>query len=73
MAVDRGSEAKQSFAIARQDGKPMALAGIPLETLRDWEQGAKKPDQEARAYLRAIAGDPVAVLRALHAPARQPG
>ena len=40
---------------------------IPLGTLRDWEQGAKKPDQAARSYLRAIAGDPVAVQRALHA------
>jgi putative transcriptional regulator len=40
---------------------------IPLGTLRDWEQGAKQPDQAARAYLRAIAGDPVAVHHALHA------
>lgn len=39
---------------------------IPLGTLRDWEQGAKEPDQAARAYLRAIAGDPIAVQRALH-------
>ncbi|HEY0423457.1 MAG TPA: helix-turn-helix domain-containing protein [Rhodopila sp.] len=39
---------------------------IPLGTLRDWEQGAKQPDQAARAYLRAIAGDPAAVQRALH-------
>jgi putative transcriptional regulator len=39
---------------------------IPLGTLRDWEQGAKAPDQAARAYLRAIAGDPAAVQRALH-------
>jgi putative transcriptional regulator len=40
---------------------------IPLGTLRDWEQGAKEPDRAARAYLRAIAGDPAAVLRALYA------
>lgn len=40
---------------------------IPLGTLRDWEQGAAQPDQAARAYLRAIAGDPVAVQRALQA------
>jgi putative transcriptional regulator len=46
---------------------------IPLGTLRDWEQGAKKPDQAARAFLRAIAGDPAGVQRALHAPVRQPG
>jgi len=38
---------------------------IPLGTLRDWEQGRSEPDQPARAYLRAIAGDPVAVFRAL--------
>jgi putative transcriptional regulator len=38
---------------------------IPLGTLRDWEQGTKEPDQAARAYLRAIAGDPEAVRRAL--------
>ncbi len=38
---------------------------IPLGTLRDWEQGVKQPDQAARAYLQAIAGDPNAVWRAL--------
>jgi putative transcriptional regulator len=38
---------------------------IPLGTLRDWEQGRAEPDQPARAYLKAIAGDPEAVLRAL--------
>jgi putative transcriptional regulator len=38
---------------------------IPLGTLRDWEQGAAQPDQTARAYLRAIAGDAQAVHRAL--------
>jgi putative transcriptional regulator len=43
---------------------------IPLGTLRDWEQGAKQPDRAAQAYLRAIAGDPVAVQRALHAAPR---
>lgn len=38
---------------------------IPVGTLRDWEQGRVQPDQPARAYLRAIAGNPEAVLRAL--------
>lgn len=38
---------------------------IPLGTLRDWEQGTKQPDRAAQAYLRAIAGDPQAVHRAL--------
>jgi len=40
---------------------------IPIGALRDWEQGRAEPDQPARAYLRAIAGDPHAVLRALEA------
>jgi len=40
---------------------------IPLGTLRDWEQGVAEPDQAARAYLKAIAGDAVAVQRALEA------
>jgi len=45
---------------------------IPLGTLRDWEQGRAEPDQPARAYLRAIAGDPEAVQRALHAGGLEP-
>lgn len=40
---------------------------IPLGTLRDWEQGRREPDQPARAYLKAIAGNPEAVLQALEA------
>ena len=42
-----------------------ARFGIPLGTLRDWEQGRSEPDQPAKAYLRAIAGDAAAVQRAL--------
>ena len=38
---------------------------IPLGTLRDWEQGRSEPDQPAKAYLRAIAGDAAAVRQAL--------
>jgi putative transcriptional regulator len=39
--------------------------GIPLGTLRDWEQRRKHPDAPARAYLQVIEGSPetVAVLR----------
>lgn len=43
---------------------------IPLGTLRDWEQGVAEPDQTARAYLRAIAGDAAAVQQALQAGPR---
>src|SRR5208282_5651192 len=45
---------------------------IPLGTLRDWEQGAAEPDQAARAYLKAIAGDAAAVQRALEATPPRP-
>lgn len=38
---------------------------IPLGTLRDWEQGRKEPDAAARAYLKVIARNPVAVEDAL--------
>ena len=38
---------------------------IPLETVRDWEQGRSEPDQIAQTYLWVIANDPEAVERAL--------
>ncbi len=40
---------------------------IPVGTLRDWAPGRVEPDQPARAYLRAIPGDPEGVKRALEA------
>ena len=39
---------------------------IPLGTLRDWEQGRKEPDAAARAYLKVIARNPLAVAEALN-------
>ena len=38
---------------------------IPLDTLRDWEQGRSEPDQTAKAYLKAIAVNPEAIYQAL--------
>jgi putative transcriptional regulator len=38
---------------------------IPIDTLRDWEQGRAEPDQAARAYLTVIARAPDVVRRAL--------
>jgi putative transcriptional regulator len=43
--------------------------GIPIGTLRDWEQGRAEPDQAARSYLQVIAHDPEIVRQALKAPA----
>ena len=38
---------------------------LPLGTVRDWEQGAHRPDQAAQVLLTVIAKDPDAVSRAL--------
>ncbi len=39
--------------------------GIPLGTLRDWEQGVAEPDRCARTLLTVIARNPQAVADAL--------
>jgi putative transcriptional regulator len=39
--------------------------GIPIGTLRDWEQHRSKPDQAAESYLKVIAKNPKAVMEAL--------
>lgn len=38
---------------------------LPLGTVRDWEQGAHRPDKAAQVLLTVIAKDPGAVARAL--------
>jgi putative transcriptional regulator len=56
-------------AIRRLTGLSQAkfaeLLAIELSTLRNWEQGRRHPTGPARALLRAIHNDPVAVLKAL--------
>jgi putative transcriptional regulator len=39
--------------------------GIPIGTLRDWEQHRSKPDAAAESYLKVIAKNPKAVMKAL--------
>jgi putative transcriptional regulator len=39
--------------------------GLPLGTVRDWEQGAHRPDRAAQVLLTVIEKDPEAVIRAL--------
>ena len=39
--------------------------GIPIGTLRDWEQGLRPPDQAAQSYLKVIARDPNAVRKSI--------
>jgi putative transcriptional regulator len=42
-----------------------ARFGLPLGTVRDWEQGAHRPDRAAQVLLTVIARNPDAVIRAL--------
>ncbi len=42
-----------------------ARFGFSINTLRNWEQGKRKPDPAARAYLRVIEKAPDTVLAAL--------
>lgn len=49
---DRLGMTQEAFAAAYR---------IPVGTLRDWEQGRKRPDAPARAYLTVIARNPKAV------------
>jgi putative transcriptional regulator len=44
-----------------------ARYGIPIGTLRDWEQGRTQPDRPARAYIKVIASNPEWVSQALAA------
>ncbi|HYD70063.1 helix-turn-helix domain-containing protein [Azospirillum sp.] len=39
--------------------------GIPVGTLREWEQRRREPEAAAASYLKAIANDPDAVAKAL--------
>jgi putative transcriptional regulator len=42
------------------------LIGISVETLRNWEEGRRRPLGPARALLRAIDADPFALARVLN-------
>lgn len=39
--------------------------GLPLGTVKDWEQGRRQPDAPARALLTVIGSNPRAVQKAL--------
>ena len=39
---------------------------IPLATVKNWEQGRRRPDAPALAYLRVIERSPATVMDAVH-------
>jgi putative transcriptional regulator len=46
-------------------GQFAARFGFKLDALQNWEQGRRRPDGAARAFLRVIEREPDAVQRAL--------
>lgn len=46
-------------------GEFAARFGFKLDALQNWEQGRRRPDGAARAFLRVIEREPEAVRRAL--------
>ncbi len=42
------------------------MIGVPVGTLRNWEQCRRKPDATAVALLKALQADTEAVVKALH-------
>lgn len=43
------------------------IIGIPVATLRNWEQGRTNPEGPARVLITAIKNDPRGVIKAIHA------
>ncbi len=56
-------------AVRRRLGKSQSefarMIGVSVSTLRNWEQGRRRPDGPARALLRVAAVNPEAVAAAL--------
>lgn len=46
------------------------MIGVSVATLRNWEQGRRRPEGPALALLRVTARNPKAVAAALHRPGR---
>lgn len=80
-AILRGEmEASRTFRFDDEDVKLLrermqlsqprfaAMLGISVGTLRNWEQGRRKPEGPARALLRVASVHPEAVLDALSRP-----
>lgn len=67
--IYRAPEAVDVRAIRKRRGLTQtafaARFGFPVATLRDWEQGRRRPDPAARTLLLVIDREPAAVERAL--------
>jgi putative transcriptional regulator len=67
------AEVKQVRAMTGLSQARLArLLRVDVATLRNWEQGRRRPTGPARALLTAVARDPEHVLKALASPPRYP-
>jgi putative transcriptional regulator len=61
----RLSPACATFAAVPADPDRASRLGVPVETIRNWEQGKRAPRGPARALLAVIAHSPETVFAAL--------
>lgn len=65
LTPDHPSAVRSRLGLTQQDFAKML--GVPLGTLRNWEQGVREPAGAAKALLRIAAKHPALVRRALAA------
>jgi putative transcriptional regulator len=76
IAEDEAEAMRDAAAYARRVRRKVGLSqvafarriGVPVETVRNWEQGKRAPQGPARALLRIIDRAPETVLQALDRP-----
>jgi putative transcriptional regulator len=70
----RAFDASDVLTVRRQYGLSQsrfaALMGISVATLRNWEQGRRRPEGSARVLLEVVAKHPEAVLDSVRNPKR---
>jgi putative transcriptional regulator len=79
IAQDEAEAMRDAAAYARRVRRKVGLSqvafarriGVPVDTVRNWEQGKRAPQGPARALLRIIDRAPEAALSALDPDARQ--
>ena len=79
IAEDEAEAMRDAAAYARRVRRRIGLSqvafakriGVPVDTVRNWEQGKRAPQGPARALLRIIDRAPEAALSALNPDARR--
>ena len=66
-AVEQAAEIVAERARALTGVPDAEVVGIPIGTVRNWEQGRRRPEGPARVLLQLIAANPDGALRTLAA------